>query len=51
MIFIKFVILIVKFVIVFSSSIFSKFVEIRAMREHFEYKMRKYDVKHLIVFI
>ena len=38
-IFIKFIILIVKFIITFSSSISSKFIKIKTIREHFEYKI------------
>ena len=39
MIFIKFIVSIVKFVIVFSSSIFSKFIKMKIMRKHFKYKI------------
>ena len=39
MIFIKSIILIVKFIIIFSSSIFSKFIKIKTMREHLKYEI------------
>ena len=39
MIFIKFIILIVKFIIIFFSSIFSKFIKMKIMRKHLEYKV------------
>ena len=37
--FIKFIILIIKFVIIFSSSIFLKFIKMKIMRKHFEYEI------------
>ena len=39
MTFIKFIISIVKFVIIFSSSISSKFIKMKTMRKHLEYKI------------
>ena len=39
MTFIKFIILIIKFIIVSSSSIFLKFIKMKIMRKHFEYKI------------
>ena len=39
MIFIKFITSIVKSIIVFPSSIFSKFIKMRIVREHLEYKI------------
>ena len=38
-IFIKLITLIIKFIIIFFSSIFSKFIKIKIMRKHFEYKI------------
>ena len=35
--FIKFITLIVRFIIVFSSSMFSKFIKMKIIRKHFEY--------------
>ena len=37
--FIKFIALIVKFIIIFCLLIFSKFVEMKIMRKHFKYKI------------
>ena len=37
--FIKFIALIIKFIIVFPSSIFSKFIKIKIIRKYFEYKI------------
>ena len=39
MTFIKLVILIIKLIIIFSSLMFLKFIEMKIMREHFEYKI------------
>ena len=39
MIFIKFIALIVKFIIVSSLSIFSKFIKMKIIRKHFEYEI------------
>ena len=39
MTFIKFVILIVRFIVAFPLSIFLKFIKIKIVREHFEYKI------------
>ena len=37
--FIKFIILIIKFIIISPSLIFSKFIKIKIIRKHFEYKI------------
>ena len=37
--FIKFITLIVRFIIVFSSSMFSKFIKMKIIRKHFEYEI------------
>ena len=50
--FIKFIILIIKFVIISFSFISSKFVEMKIMREHFEYEIIQKifnDHKNLII--
>ena len=39
MIFIKFIALIIKLIIVFFSFIFSKFIKMKIVREHFKYKI------------
>ena len=52
MTFIKFITLIVKFVVISLSSISSKFIEMRIMREHLEYKIIQKifnDHKNLII--
>ena len=50
--FIKFITLIVKFIIAFSLSMFSKFIKIKIIRKHFEYKIIQKifnDYKNLII--
>ena len=50
--FIKFIILIVKFIIIFSSLMFSKFIKMKIMRKHLEYKIIQKifnDHKNLII--
>ena len=50
--FIKFIILIIKFIAVFSSSMFLKFIKMKIIRKHFEYEIIQKifdDYKNLII--